>query len=80
MIPTLYIPSSDVLPDSGVWQFRFNIKSESSNRLYTIGQHKSLKHWGCSCMGWKRYRHCKHLKAMGIPGDEKPYEPNILKQ
>ena len=78
--PALYIPKGLQLPDSGQWQFRFDVKSESSTRLYTIAQHKEKKHWGCSCMGWRRYRTCKHLSAMGIPSHEKPYEPRIIQR
>lgn len=80
MLPTIHIRHDLVLPDNQQWQYRFNIASESSNRLYTIAQHKTKKHWGCSCPGWKRYRHCKHLQALGIPGHEQPYEVNFIKQ
>ncbi|WP_353151535.1 hypothetical protein [Chryseobacterium sp.] len=80
MTPTIRINQEVRLPDTDQWQFRFNIQSESSNRLYTIAQHKKLKHWGCSCMGWKRYRTCKHLKALGIPSYETPYDVNIIDQ
>jgi len=75
--PTLFVPTSVTLPDSDQWQFRFTIESETSNRLYTIAQHKKKKHWGCSCPGWRRNRHCKHLQAMNLPGNEKPYEVNF---
>ena len=76
--PVLRINSDVALPDNDKWQFRFEVESETSNRLYTIAQHKTKKHWGCSCMAWKRYRHCKHLDSLGIPGHEKPYEPKII--
>ena len=79
MLPTLRISKEMVLPDSAQWQFRFSIESESSNRLYVISQHKKNKHWGCSCPGWKRYRKCKHLSALGLPGNEQPYEVNLIK-
>jgi hypothetical protein len=78
MLPTLFIPAEMRLADNDQWQFRFQIQSESSNRLYTIAQHKTKKHWGCDCPGWKRFKHCKHLTSMGLPGDQKPYEPNVL--
>lgn len=78
MLPTLRISKEMALPDNDQWQFRFQIKSESSNRLYTIAQHKIKKHWGCSCPGWKIHRTCKHLAAVGIPGKETPYELNII--
>jgi uncharacterized Zn finger protein len=32
---------------------------------------------GCSCPGWKRYRTCKHLSALGLPGHEQPVILNI---
>jgi hypothetical protein len=50
-----------LLPDNQQWTNRFEIKSASSSRLYTIAQRKSDQSWGCSCPGWKRHRNCKHL-------------------
>ena len=79
-LPAIYVRTEMVLPDNDQWQFRFQLQSESSNRLYTIAQHKTKRHWGCSCPGWKRNRSCKHLKALNIPGNEKPYEINLIKQ
>lgn len=79
MLPTIRIDRAAALPDTDQWQFRFQIESETSNRLYTIAQHKKNKHWGCSCPGWKRNRHCKHLTALGIPGDMHPFEVNLIK-
>ena len=52
------------LPDNNQWTNRFQIKSESSTRLYTVAQNKSGGHWACSCFGWKRHRHCKHLDRL----------------
>lgn len=52
------------LPDTKTWMNRFEIKSESSNRLYTIAQRTNGTEWGCSCMGWIRYRKCKHLTSI----------------
>lgn len=63
-----------VLPDNDDYTNRFEVKSETSNRVYIIAQHKTKRFWGCSCPGWKRYRHCKHLKALGLPADSKPFE------
>ncbi len=65
------------LPDNDQWQNRFEVRSESSDRIYIVAQHKEKKHWGCSCMGWRRHRKCKHLTALGIPSHEKPYEVQI---
>jgi hypothetical protein len=78
--PTIYVRKELSLPDLEQWQFRFNVQSETSDRLYTIAQHKTKKHWGCSCPGWKAHRTCKHLKALNIPGHEKPYEINLVKE
>lgn len=80
MLPTLRINKEMMLPDTDQWQFRFNIESESSNRLYIIAQHKIKRHWGCSCPGWKRYRKCKHLTALSIPNLEMPYELNLINE
>jgi len=65
------------LPDNDQWKNRFEVRSESSNRVYIIAQHKKKKHWACSCPGWKRYRKCKHLTAVGIPNHEEPHEVTI---
>jgi len=74
----LRISKEMLLPDTDQWQLRFHIESESSNRLYVIAQHKTKRHWGCSCPGWKRHRNCKHLSALGIPNHETPFEVNLI--
>lgn len=79
MLPTIHVGREMVLPDTDQWQFRFQVQSESSNRLYTISQHKRHRHWGCSCPGWKAHRKCKHLAALGLPAHEKPFEINLIK-
>lgn len=54
------------------WANRMTIKSETSSREYTIAQRINVEVpesdwlWECSCPGWKAYRRCKHLKAMGL--------------
>jgi hypothetical protein len=53
-----------LLPDNQQWTNRFEIKSASSSRLYTIAQRKSDHSWGCSCPGWKSHRNCKHLAKL----------------
>lgn len=53
-----------VLEDNTQWKNRMRIRSASSSREYIVAQNKSNLEWGCSCMGWKRYRRCKHLTAM----------------
>ncbi|WP_276484769.1 hypothetical protein [Paraflavitalea pollutisoli] len=75
----LYISGSMTLPDDNQWQYRFYVESETSNRLYIISQNIKHRHWGCSCPGWKRYRKCKHLQALGLPGNEQPFEVNLIK-
>jgi len=48
---------------------RFEIASESSNRLYVVSQSKSTGEWQCSCPGWiikkpGKERTCKHLRSL----------------
>ena len=60
----------NVLPDDSRYKCRFDIRSESSSRVYRIsfdGAPGAL-YWKCSCPGYIRHGHCKHLKAMGLPG------------
>ena len=74
-LPVVYRPpGAVVLPDNAQWTNRFEIRSASSNRVYTIAQHKKKKHWGCSCPGWRRWRNCKHLEELALPGHETPHE------
>ncbi|RPD43135.1 hypothetical protein [Chitinophaga barathri] len=80
MLPQLKVNSAMTLPDNDQWRFRFQIRSESSNRLYTIAQYKQKKHWGCDCPGWRAHRTCKHLTAMNLPGKERPHEVEYIKQ
>lgn len=59
---TVKKPSGSVaLPDNDQWTNRFEIKSESSNRIYIVAQNKSTGKWGCSCPGYLSKRKCKHL-------------------
>lgn len=75
LLPTLYRPQGSLaLPDNDQWENRFEIKSETSNRIYIVAQHKTLRHWGCSCPAWRTRRVCKHLRAIGLPGNERPHE------
>ncbi len=71
------IPVEMMLPNNRQWENRFEIKSESSDRLYIISQNISKRHWGCSCPGWRTRRNCKHLRAVGLPGDEQPQEIEV---
>jgi hypothetical protein len=43
-LPVLHIDRSVMLPDNDQWQLRFEVKSETSDRLYTIAQNKKKKH------------------------------------
>lgn len=74
---TIRVPREMVLPDNTQWENRFEVRSESSNRVYTIAQHKTGRYWGCSCPGWKAHRNCKHLAAVGVPNYQRPYEARI---
>ena len=77
-LPTLYIPNDSLkLPDNDQWQFRFEIHSETSDRVYIIAQNKKLKHWGCSCPAYRTRRYCKHLQALNLPTHERPFEVNV---
>lgn len=67
------------LPDNSHFTNRFEIKSESSSALYTIAQSKTGRWWACSCLGWIRHKHCKHLDALGLPGYQRPYEAQLEK-
>jgi len=71
----------DKLPDNGQWTNRFEVRSETSGRVYLVAQNIRKRHWACSCPGWKRHRKCKHLILLGIPtGKHLPaYEPGRLK-
>lgn len=62
------------LPDNGQWTNRFEVRSETSNRVYIVSQNKAGRWWGCSCMGWVRYRKCKHLRALALPCYQQPFE------
>jgi len=74
------LPEDDVLPDNEQWVNRFEIRSETSNRVYVVAQNKSKRYFGCSCPGWKRHRRCKHLEALCLPNYEKPCEVRLEKR
>lgn len=57
----------ELLPDSDQYQYRIQIAGSSGN-LYVVAQAKSHRkdagQWQCSCLGFRRHRHCKHIDAM----------------
>jgi hypothetical protein len=56
------------LPDNDQWTNRFEIESETSDRIYIVAQNKSTGIWGCSCPAWRTRRYCKHLGSLGLLG------------
>ena len=66
-------PQASILPDNRAYQNRFEVHSESSDAVYIIAQSKSGLWWSCGCHGWIRHKHCKHLDALGLPGDHTPF-------
>jgi hypothetical protein len=60
-------PGTRPLPDGPLWCNRFEVKSESSDRIYVIAQNKSTELWGCSCPGYRTRRSCKHLQHLRLP-------------
>lgn len=79
-LPKVYVDQSMILPDNDQWTHRFEIHSETSNRVYVVAQNKQKRHWGCSCPSYKVRRYCKHLSAIGLPVNEKPFEVQFVKQ
>ena len=72
------IPSNSTsLPDTEQWINRIEIKSETSNRLYTIAQNRIGRYWACSCPAGKTRKNCKHLEKMGLPSGHTPFEPSV---
>lgn len=71
---TLHVAPSDRLPDNDQWEHRFEIRSESSGRIYIIAQNKAKRHWACSCPAWRTRRTCKHLATLALPAYERPHE------
>jgi hypothetical protein len=73
----VHIPEDRRLPDNAAWTNRFQVKSESSDKLYTIAQSKSGRFWGCNCMGWVRHKTCKHLRTLQLPAYQQPFEAQL---
>ena len=58
------------LPENNQWKNRFEINSETSDRVYIVSQNKKTGEWGCSCPGWRVRRYCKHLRTLQLlPSD-----------
>lgn len=58
-----------LLADNAQWTNRFEIGSDSSERVYVIAQRKGgSREWACSCPGWIRHRRCKHLERLNVGG------------
>jgi hypothetical protein len=77
LVLRVFIPEDRRLPDNAQYIHRFQIKSESSERLYTIAQSRSGGWWSCGCPGWIRHKNCKHLRALGLPGQHQPFEATL---
>ena len=64
-------PGAMSLPDNGQWINRFQIHSETSNRVYIIAQNRSSGKFGCSCPAYITRRYCKHLlRGCGLPASQ----------
>ncbi len=75
MSKIIVLPRNSIeLPDNDQYTNRFEIHSESSDRVYVVAQHKTGRWWGCGCFGWIRNKRCKHLDALGIPSNNQPFE------
>lgn len=79
-LPVLRVNADAVLPDNAQWTKRFEIRSQTSDRVYVVAQNKQKRHFGCSCPGWRRYRKCKHLEVLRLPCYERPFEVNLEKR
>lgn len=62
------------LPDNDQWGNRFEIESESSDRIYIVAQNKSTGVWGCSCPAWRTRRYCKHLRTLNLLDSPQVYK------
>ena len=56
--------------DTERYKCRFDIRSESSSRIYRISFDAApgAGYFKCSCPGNIRFGKCKHLSAMNLPG------------
>ena len=77
-MPALYISAERRLPNSELWENRFEVLSQSSGKTYIVAQHREKRHFACSCPAWTTRRKCKHLTAHGLPSGEVPCEVEIV--
>jgi len=72
---------AEVMEDTKTHEYRMEIRSSSSSRKYVVSRRKGeYARWECSCMGWIRHRHCKHLEAM-VPSLDRalaPTHPRVM--
>lgn len=70
LVPSTQRAALDLLPDTDRFKCRFQIGSETSDRVYRISFDAApgACYWVCSCPGNIRHGNCKHLRAMGLPG------------
>lgn len=64
MIAVARAAGGKALPDNAQYHHRMEIRSETSGALYIVAQDKKTGEHKCSCRGWIRHRHCKHLTAV----------------
>lgn len=76
-LPVWRVPRAVRLHANDQWENRFEIHSETSNRVYVVARHKKKRHWGCSCPSYRTRRRCKHLEDIGLPTNKTPYEALI---
>lgn len=77
-LPSLAVPpGASLLPDLNQWIHRIEVLSANSGKRYVIAQHKHKRYWACCCRGWITHRSCKHLRELGLPSNEMPYEVMI---
>jgi hypothetical protein len=63
------------IPDTNRFKCVFEIRGETKNKKGTYNIYRisfdmapGALYWTCSCAGNIRHGHCKHLKAMKLPG------------
>lgn len=69
-IPEIKRHAVAVYEDTERYKCRFDVRSESSDKIYRISFDAApgAGYFSCSCPGGIRYGRCKHLDSMGLPG------------